>query len=100
LVAVGLLAGPMAANALSFQSSFTNTIGNIPGAVTGRVLGLVDNTAGQAATSVIIDTYPPLQGHVSDPLNATRAPASRRGLCDPGEPHAQHVTGTGSRRDP
>ncbi len=42
---------------LTFEFSFTNTIGNTAGTVTGEVFGLVDN-ATVAATDVIITSYP------------------------------------------
>jgi len=53
---VALLATP--AHAISFDFAFENINGNVPGTVTGRILGLQDNLANQAATSVLIDSFP------------------------------------------
>ena len=43
---------------LIFEFSFDNTVGTTPGTVTGRIFGLEDNRDGQAATSIVIDTFP------------------------------------------
>jgi hypothetical protein len=58
-LAFTLVGGFAPAYALNFDFSFTNTIGSIPGTVTGEIFGLADNTADQAATNVVIDSYPP-----------------------------------------
>jgi hypothetical protein len=45
------------ARADDFMFSFTNASGNVPGTVTGRILGITNNTTG-AAAQVTIDSYP------------------------------------------
>jgi len=62
--------GPTA-KADDFSFSFTNTLGTVPGAVTGEILGLTNNST-SAATQVIIETFPPaLNAPFSPPLDAT-----------------------------
>ncbi len=46
-------------HALSFDFSFTNQFGTIPGTVTGHIDGLQDNATGPA-TAVFIDSAPPV----------------------------------------
>ena len=55
-----LLGATAAAHAapITFVFSFINLNGNIAGTVTGRIFGLQDNGANQAATSLIIDSFP------------------------------------------
>ena len=55
---------------LIFSFSFSNTIGNVPGTVEGRIFGLMDNANNQAAASVIIDSYPAALG-LFNPIDAT-----------------------------
>jgi hypothetical protein len=43
---------------LIFDFSFSNTTGNVAGTVTGEILGLTDNTALEAATDIVITSYP------------------------------------------
>jgi hypothetical protein len=43
---------------VDFIFSFANVTGDTNGTVTGRILGLSDNGIGQAAPSVLIDTFP------------------------------------------
>jgi hypothetical protein len=43
---------------LIFDFSISNTIGNVPGTVSGQILGLADNTANQAASEVLIQSFP------------------------------------------
>jgi hypothetical protein len=54
---VAAMAGQVEAS-LIFDYSFTNTVGTLPGTVTGQILGLTDNSTGPA-THVLIDTFPP-----------------------------------------
>jgi len=64
------LAASAAQAALVFSFSIENNVvdpGNaIDGTVTGRIFGLDDDTAGQAATSVVIDSFPAGLGGVVD----------------------------------
>ena len=58
---VGLLAAPAShAGTLDFMFSFTGTVppGTVAGTVTGEIFGLMDNTADQKATNVVVDSYP------------------------------------------
>jgi hypothetical protein len=57
IFAFGLTLTSTPGHALSFQFSFTNTIGNASGTVTGLIEGLTDN-ATSSATDVIIQSYP------------------------------------------
>lgn len=57
-VAFFALTGDARAAIVDFYFSFTNVTGDTNGTVTGRILGLSDNAAGQAATNVLIDSYP------------------------------------------
>lgn len=61
---------PAVQAALVFSFSFDNDIDDpgkaIDGTVTGRIFGLVDNTTSQAATSVVIDSFPSGLGGVVD----------------------------------
>jgi PEP-CTERM motif len=52
-----LVCGSPQAQALTFDWAFINAIGNVQGSITGTV-DLVDNTAGQAATAVLVTGYP------------------------------------------
>jgi PEP-CTERM motif len=45
------------ATLLDFKFSFSNITGNVPGTVTGEVLGLMDDATGPAS-NVIVDSYP------------------------------------------
>jgi hypothetical protein len=45
------------AGAVNFIFSFTNSTGNVPGTVTGEILGLLDNSTSPAA-HIIINSYP------------------------------------------
>jgi len=54
-LAVLVMASPVHADDFSF--SFTNTVGNVSGTVTGEILGLTDGTTGPAA-EVILESYP------------------------------------------
>ncbi|MEO9896258.1 MAG: VPLPA-CTERM sorting domain-containing protein [Paracoccaceae bacterium] len=47
-----------ASYAATFNFSFDNVEGNVAGTLTGQIFGLQDNTSGQAATQLIIDTFP------------------------------------------
>ena len=59
LLTAGLILGQaIPAQALNFGFEFSNFYGNTNGTVTGRILGLQDNTANQAASHVIIDSIP------------------------------------------
>lgn len=59
LLAAALTVGSaIPAQALDFGFEFSNFFGNTNGTVTGRILGLQDNTSNQAASSVIIDSIP------------------------------------------
>jgi hypothetical protein len=49
-----MLPGPLRADDFTF--SFTNTLGNLAGTVTGQILGLTNNTTGPA-TAVIITSF-------------------------------------------
>ena len=59
VAAIALFAASAASSqaTLVFNFSFSNTIGNVNGTVTGRILGLSDNSTG-AASQVLIDTFP------------------------------------------
>jgi len=60
ILATGTLLGPMSAHAINFEFSFTSTNphpGTVPGTVTGRIIGLSDNSTG-AASQVLIDSFP------------------------------------------
>jgi len=62
--------GPTA-RADNFKFSFTNTLGGVPGTVTGEILGLTNNST-SAATQVIIETFPAaLNPSFFPPINAT-----------------------------
>jgi hypothetical protein len=54
---VAAYAPPARAGLLNFSFSLTNTLGNVPGTVTGEIDGLSDNSTG-AASDVIIETAP------------------------------------------
>ena len=58
LAAALTVSSAMPAQALDFGFEFSNFYGNTNGTVTGRILGLQDNTSNQAASSVIIDSIP------------------------------------------
>lgn len=58
LAAALTLGSAIPAQALDFGFEFSNSFGNTNGTVTGRILGLQDNTSNQAASSVIIDSTP------------------------------------------
>jgi hypothetical protein len=51
---------------LIFDFSITNATGNVPGTVTGQILGLTNNTT-SAATQVLIDSFPPALGNAAGP---------------------------------
>jgi len=73
VAAVGIAAGAItimsgAAQALSFDYYFTNTVGNVSGTVTGHVDGLADNSTG-AASAVWVDSYPAALGSYSTPFD-------------------------------
>ena len=73
VLAVGIgLTQPLPAHALDFGFEFFNLNGNVNGLVTGRILGLNDNTPNQAASSVIIDTLP----SVYSPVGTVPSPGS------------------------
>jgi hypothetical protein len=57
LLAVTAILSSSPSYALTFDFSFTNTVGNVSGTVTGEIVGLADNST-SAATNVIIDSYP------------------------------------------
>lgn len=73
-IGIGLLlaAGAMrpASAVISFEFSFSNdpAWGNVPGTVTGRILGLVDN-ATSTATGAFIDTAPDALGYGPFPVD-------------------------------
>jgi hypothetical protein len=46
-----------AAGPLDFDFSFTNTIGDVSGTVSGEIIGLTDNSTG-SASEVVIDSFP------------------------------------------
>lgn len=56
-VAVVALVGPGPVRADDFSFSFTNTDGNLPGTVTGEILGLTNNATTTDA-EVILTSYP------------------------------------------
>jgi hypothetical protein len=60
---IGLM-HPTASHAgpLDFMFSFSNTVGNVNGTVTGEIFGLTNNTANQAASNVVVDSAPALLG--------------------------------------
>ena len=63
--------------ALNFDFSFSNAIGNVSGSVTGEIFGLADNTSGQAATDIEVDSYPTgLTGLPSAPFDAFTVPGT------------------------
>jgi hypothetical protein len=68
IVAVALLAGPMAAQAvpMTFRFAFSNGVGtgsgNVSGTVTGSILGLDSDGVNQAASSIRIDWFSGLGG--------------------------------------
>jgi hypothetical protein len=68
-----LTSAPSHASTLSFDFSFTNTLGVTPGTVTGQIYGLSDN-ATSAATAVIIDSYPAILGSVATPFDILSYP--------------------------
>ncbi len=49
-----------------FQFSFINTIGTVPGTVTGRILGLADDGIGPAS-QVLIDSFPVGLNNIAGP---------------------------------
>lgn len=51
---------------VDFAFRFDNRTGNTEGVVTGRILGLQDNLSGQAATSLVIDSYSGLGGALEE----------------------------------
>jgi hypothetical protein len=55
-IALIAVSAPLHAS-LTFQYSITNTVGNVAGTVTGRILGLSDNSTGPAS-QVLIDIFP------------------------------------------
>jgi len=57
LFGLALLAMATPALAVDIQFSFTNTIGDVPGTVTGEIDGLVDNST-SAATAIWVNSYP------------------------------------------
>jgi hypothetical protein len=65
---IGLMR-PTASHAgpLDFMFSFSNTIGNVSGTVTGEVFGLTDNATGPAS-NVVVDSYPAALGLPAPPL--------------------------------
>jgi hypothetical protein len=62
-----VLASGTAHAALDFDFSFTNSTGNVSGTVTGEIFGLADNTSNEAATDIVIDSYPSGLGFPSTP---------------------------------
>jgi hypothetical protein len=77
LLSIGLLGLlclmlPGSLRADSFSFSFTNTIGNFPGTVTGEILGLTNNSTGPAA-EVLITSFPAGLDSIypPGPINAT-----------------------------
>lgn len=46
------------ASTLNFYYSFTDTVGNVSGTVSGEVYGLLDNSVGYASTNVTVTSYP------------------------------------------
>jgi hypothetical protein len=56
-VMVAIVVAQPAHAGLNFLFSFTNTIGTVPGKVTGEIFGLTNN-ATSAATDVVITSYP------------------------------------------
>lgn len=95
------------ASALTFQFTFTNTVGNVAGSVSGKIFGLADNLAGQAATSVLIETFPAgLGGIVNVGLDAVtwgvqnaNAFAVAGGAITAANFFAQDITGGGAAAD-
>lgn len=63
------------AGTVNFIFSFTNSTGNVPGTVTGEILGLLNNSTGPAA-HIIIDSYPGAFSPTpfSPPVDATAFP--------------------------
>lgn len=57
LAFLSALLASTAAHATDIPFSFTNTIGDVSGTVTGRIIGLVDNST-SAATAIYIDSFP------------------------------------------
>lgn len=63
---------PADASTLDFTFSFTdNAFSNVSGTVTGEIFGLSDNTANQAASQIIINSYPSALGLGSSPILTT-----------------------------
>jgi len=73
VVVTAMVSGPSRANTLSFDFSFSNTLGVTPGTVTGQIYGLSDN-ATSAATSVVITSYPASLGSIGTPFDVLSYP--------------------------
>jgi hypothetical protein len=71
ILGVGLigLMHPTASHAgpLDFMFSFSNTVGNVNGTVTGEIFGLTDNATGPAS-NVVVDGYPAGLGLPTPPI--------------------------------
>ena len=66
-VLIAAFATPARADLLNFSFSFTNSLGNTAGTVTGEIEGLSDNSTG-AASDVIIETAPASLGTLEGTL--------------------------------
>jgi hypothetical protein len=75
---IGLM-HPMAAHAgpLDFTFTFTGTVppGTVAGTVTGEIFGLTDNTTGQAAMNVVVDSAPAGLGSIPMPFTIFTDPS-------------------------
>jgi hypothetical protein len=59
---------------LNFDFSFNDVIGNTGGTVTGEIFGLTDDTTNEAATDLVIYSYPAGQSLPSAPWDIFNAP--------------------------
>jgi len=69
VAALMLLSAPVCASTLDFTFSFTSA----GGTVTGEIYGLSDNTSGEMATDVVIDSAPAAFGFSSFPVDTGSA---------------------------
>ena len=71
LAAVALMLSTSTARADDFTFSFSNTVGDVSGTVTGEIIGLTNNST-SSATEVLITSYPAgLDSIFSNPVNAS-----------------------------
>jgi len=71
LAALTLMLSASSARADDFTFSFSNTVGDVSGTVTGEIIGLTNNST-SSATEVLITSYPVgLDSIFSNPVNAS-----------------------------